>query len=201
MMDRVLFTTEENMRLVAWSIAAGLAACSLGAAAKDQYSLREDVPETGSNIQKEVLSWPVPPDATYEELTPDQKQTVRSEYLNMGANDEPPYPLYGVGVVLRDVQKMRRSNIPVTGKIHFAVGVDSAGNPQGVAVLASPDTQLSKAVAFSLMHAKYKPAKCSGRPCNGEFSFYYDFQHNYPTGMVMTDWPVFMWADRRLQSP
>jgi hypothetical protein len=189
------------MRFAAWGIAAGLVACSLGAAAKDQYVLKEDVPETGSNIFRAALNWPVPPDASYEELTAEQKQTVRSEYMKLGANDEPPYPMYGMTGVLRDVSKMRRSNIPVTGKIHFAVGVDAAGNPRGVAVLASPDTQLSKAVAFSLMHTKYKPAKCDGRPCDGEFSFYYDFDHNYPQNMMVTNWPVFMWADMRLKSP
>src|SRR5262252_10397804 len=131
------------MRLAAWGIAAGLA-CSLGAVAKDQYVLREEVPETGSNIQQAWLFWQVPPDATYDELTSEQKQVVRAEYVKMGANDEPPYPVYGMTGVLRDVAKMRRSTIPVTGIIHLAVAVDSSGAPYGVAVLASPDTQLSK---------------------------------------------------------
>ena len=189
------------MKLAALGIAVGLAACSMAAAAKDPYALWEDVPETGSNIARASLMWPVPPGASYDELTPDQKQTVRSEYLKLGANDEPPYPYYGPGGVLRDVARMRRSNIPMTGKMHFAVGVDSAGNPYGVAVLASPDTQLSKAMAFALMHTRYKPAKCDGRPCAGEYSFYYDFSRSYPTGMVVTEWPYVLWSDRKFGGP
>ena len=189
------------MKLAAWGIATGLVACSMAAAAKDPYVLWEDVPETGSNIARAALTWPVPPDASYEELTAQQKQTVRSEYVKLGPNDEPPYPSYGPGGVLRDVERMQRSNIPMTGKMHFAVGVDAAGNPYGVGVISSPDTQLSKAMAFALMHAKYKPAKCNGQPCAGEYSFYFDVARRYPTGMVVTEWPYVLWSDRKFVMP
>jgi hypothetical protein len=199
MIDRVDSTTEANMRLAQWAIAAGLLT-SLGALAKDQYAMREDVPETGSNITRTALLWPVPPDARYDELTPAQKSAVRADYVRLSSDDEPAYPAYGMIPVLRDVAKMQTSYIPNTGVIHVAVRVSANGDPEGVAVLSSPDEHLAKAVAFTLMHTKYKPAKCAGRPCESDYSFRYDFRRSHPTNFVV-NWAPVMWSDLKLRQP
>jgi len=186
------------MRLAHCVLAAGLLG-SLGAIANDQYVLREDVPETGSNIHRAALLWPVPPSAKYDELSADQKRLVRADYVNLAANDEPPYPAYGMVPVLRDVAKMRASHLS-EGLIHIAVRVSASGEPQGVAVLASPDEHLARAVAFSLMHTQFKPATCAGRPCDGDYSFRYDFRHSYPSNFVV-GWHPVMWAQLKLYQP
>lgn len=187
------------MRLAKWAIAAGLLG-SMGAFAKDQYVMREDIPETGSNIARAAVLWPVPPDARYDELSPDQRERVRSDYVRLAADDEPAYPAYGMVPVLREVAKMRASYIPNTGVIHVAVRVDTDGDPRGVAVLASPDEHLARALAFTLMHMKYKPAKCGGRPCDSDYSFRYDFQRSHPTNFVV-GWAPVMWSDLKLHQP
>lgn len=187
------------MRLAQWTIAAGILT-SLGAVANDQYVMREDIPETGSNITRTALLWPVPPGARYDELTPDQKARVRSDYVTLAPGDEPAYPAYGMIPVLRDVAKMQSSYIPNTGVIHVAVRVSANGDPQGVAVLASPDEHLARAVAFTLMHMKYKPATCAGRPCESDYSFRYDFKRSHPSNFVV-GWAPVMWSDLKLRQP
>lgn len=187
------------MRLAKWAMAAALLG-SLGAIAKDQYALRADVPETGSNISRTALLWPVPVEATYDELSPAQKEVVRSDYVNLAPGDEPAYPAYGMVPVLRDIAKMRASYIPNTGVIHLGVRVDSRGHAQGVAVLATPDELLARAVAFTLMHATYKPAKCAGRPCDSDYSFRYDFQRSHRSNPIV-GWAPMMWPDLRLRQP
>ncbi|HEX4779386.1 MAG TPA: hypothetical protein VH301_01450 [Usitatibacter sp.] len=187
------------MRLAQWAVAATLLG-SMGAVAADQYELRQDVPETGSNIPRVALLWPVPVDATYAELSPAQKQAVRDDYVRLAGDDEPAYPLHGMTMVLREIAKMRTSYVPNTGVIHVAVRVDSTGRPRGVAVLTSPDEHLSRAVAFTLMHTSYKPATCAGRPCDSDYSFRYDFQRSHPSTFVV-GWPPVLWSDLKLHQP
>jgi hypothetical protein len=187
------------MRLAQWTVAAALLG-SMGALAKDQYQLRQDIPDTGSNIARVALLWPVPVDSTYAELSPAQQQVVRDDYVRLSPDDEPAYPLYGMTPVLRDIAKMRTSYVPNTGVIHVAVRVDTAGQPRGVAVLASPDEALARAVAFTLMHTVYKPAKCAGRPCDSDYSFRYDFQRSHPSTFVV-NWAPVMWSDLKLRQP
>ncbi|HXF79482.1 MAG TPA: hypothetical protein VN598_11505 [Usitatibacter sp.] len=187
------------MRLAQCAIAAGLLG-SAGAFAADQFAMREEIPETGSNIARTALMWPVPPDARYDELTPDQKQRVRSAYVRLAADDEPAYPAYGMIPVLREVAKMQTSYIPNTGVIHVAVRVSANGDPEGAAILASPDEHLARAMAFTLMHTKYKPGKCAGRPCESDYSFRYDFKRSHPSNFVV-GWAPVMWSDLKLHQP
>jgi hypothetical protein len=161
-------------------------AASVGAA--DLYPVREDRPETGSSIMKATVHWPVPVGKTYAELTGEERGIVRSAYVQMGARDEPPYPRDGMAPILADVARIQAHNLGV-GLLHLAVHVDARGEPQGVAVLASPGAAIDHAAAYALMHTHYKPALCDGAPCAGDFSFHYKLET--PRNFLV-DWhPVF----------
>jgi hypothetical protein len=171
-----------GMLSVLWAASAGAA---------DLYALREDVPETGSNIQKAAVYWRVPIDKRYEELSSGEKQLVRDEYVRLGARDEPPYPRDGMTPILADVARIQLRNLS-TGPVHLAVRVDARGEPQGVAVLKSSDRAVDQAVAYTLMHTRYKPAMCDGAPCAADYSFRYTFENPHTRNFIV-DWHPNLW--------
>ena len=171
-----------GMLSVLWAASAGAA---------EMYALREDVPETGSNIAKAAVYWRVPIDKRYEELSGGERELVRNEYARLGARDEPPYPRDGMKAILADVQRIQLRNLS-TGPVHLAVRVDARGEPQGIAVLQSVDRAMDQAVAYSLMHTRYKPAMCDGAPCAGDYSFRYKFE-NPRTRNFIVDWNTAFW--------
>ena len=158
------------------------------AMAADVYSVREEVPETGSNIIKATVRWPVPVNKTYAQLNSEEQRIVRDEYDRLGVRDEPPYPRDGMAPILADVARIQTRNLG-SGLLHLAVRVDARGEPQGVVVLASPDMAIDHAAAFALMHARYKPALCDGAPCAGDFSFRYRLET--PRNFLVGWHPVF----------
>jgi hypothetical protein len=155
------------------------------------YSVQEDVPETGSNITKRTVFWPIPVDKRYEELTSEERQVVRDEYVRLGARDEPPYPREGMTPILSEVARIQRTNRG-PGLLHLAVRVDARGEPQGVAILSTPDVPIAHGVSYALMKTRYKPAMCDGAPCAGDYSFKYKVPVGY-THNFIADWNTSMW--------
>ena len=60
--------------------------------------------------------------------------------------------------------------------LRYGVRVDAKGVPQAIAVYKSPDERFTKAVAYQLINTDYKPARCHGKPCPGEYIFDFDFK-------------------------
>ena len=184
------------MKNAHWGIALFATMAVTGACAADLYALRDDQPETGSNIYRTLLTWPVPIDARYEELDAQQKSIVRADYVTLAADDEPPYPAYGMSGVLKEVGNLRRAWVD-GGTIHLAIRVDANGRPIGAAVLKAPDEKVARAVTFTLMHTRYKPAKCHGTPCEGDYSFRVDMVQRNPQQFIV-DWNPVLWAERKI---
>ena len=165
-------------------------AASAGAA--DPYSVREAIPETGTNIARPAVYWPIPVSKSYEELTAAERRWVRDQYVRMGERDEPPYPRDGMAPILGEVALVQLHERG-RGLVHLAVRVDARGEPLGVAVLKTPEPVLAKALSVTLMNTRYKPAMCDGTPCAGDFSFQYDLQlsrtHNF-----LADWHPIFWV-------
>ncbi len=126
---------------------------------------------TGSHISHdEVTRIPVPIDKSYAQLTDAEKRLVKSDYEPMGQDDEPPYPLHGLRTILETTEKLQK-RLKVNGALALAVNVNAYGKPVSVEVLRSPDAQMAKLVATVLMLQTYKPAICSGVPCEMQFPF------------------------------
>jgi hypothetical protein len=114
-----------------------------------------------------------PPDATYDRLTPAQKEVLRARYEAMPEGDEPPYPAEGIGPLLRPLLDSA-ARMHMDGWIDAIVDVDSQGKATAVSVYQSPDPLLTKLVAALMMEQRYKPGRCKGTPCAMPFSLRLD---------------------------
>ncbi len=160
--------------IAAWTCAAAMACASQAVLADKLYVLKEDQPRPGSNITQAVATSPLPLDKRYDELTPEELAQVRSAYKLMGPGDEPPYPKDGMKPIAGQIARLE-GVMNVGGPIKLVVRIDRNGEAQGVAAYKSPEASLTSAVAYVLMKAAYKPAKCGGKDCDGEFLFEMNF--------------------------
>src|SRR5262245_9676916 len=57
----------------------------------------------GSMLAQPVITGPLPFDSTYATLTDEQKAVLFDYYDNLPKGDEPPYPLYGLRHVVKQM--------------------------------------------------------------------------------------------------
>ena len=151
---------------------------SLGSAAQGvppEYRLKEETPALGTNIPKNVVTAPLPLTKTYAELTSQERARLHALYPELKEGDEPPFPLRGLRPVMREIADLQARAL-VNGTARYGVRVDAKGIPQAIAVYKSPDERFTKAVAYQLINTDYKPAKCDGQPCAGEYIFDFEFK-------------------------
>jgi hypothetical protein len=140
------------------------------------FDLPEDQPPLGSHIKREAVSGSlVPYDKTYEELTPEQKASLKSQYEAMGPDDDPPYPSRGLLPIVRALSIAQRKLL-VEGDLMLAVDVDPSGTPVSVSIYQSPDEEMARVAAQILMLQHYRPARCAGKPCRQQFPFRTSFK-------------------------
>lgn len=147
-----------------------LMACADAPAPPQRYSIKQDRPDTGSHILRETVNSDLPPDKPYGELTTQQQRVVKAQYEQMGPNDEPPYPLNGPQGLYKAMVSGQNKRL-ARGTLSLVVNVDAGGEAVSVAVLSSPDPELTQFAARLLIQAKYKPARCDGAPCAMQYPF------------------------------
>jgi len=164
-------------QLIGLFVAAPLigALCSAAQAADELpppvYSIKQDVPSTGTNIPRKVAtSSEIPLNRRYSELTPAEQALVKSRYEAMLPLDEPPYPIDGLLPLFNAVRKAQDVAL-AQGELTMFVDVNAQGEATSVSVMKSPDAKLTQAVASVLMLTKYKPALCRGQPCSMGYPF------------------------------
>jgi hypothetical protein len=155
------------------SISLGLVTLCLllpvAALATDETALYQETPTTGTSILKKVaVGGRLPIGRTYEQLSDEHKQIVKSYYNSMPQEDEPPYPKYGLISIYKPLVKLQE-RFQGRGDIEMYVTVDAEGRPRSVSVYKTPDADVSKAIASVLMLTEFKPAVCNGKPCTMEF--------------------------------
>ena len=156
------------------ALAIGASFAAQAAAGGEAYPYRVTDLIVGSVVPQDIITSPLPLDATYAVLTSSQKAVLFADYENLPPGDEPPYPLYGVHHLIKPLVRFAETWPPV-GPLVASVEVDSQGNAVGATVYRSPDPQLSRLVNGALMLEKYKPASCHGQPCKMEFVLRLDF--------------------------
>jgi hypothetical protein len=148
------------------------------------YSVQEDVPETGSNISKRTVYWSFR-EKRYAELTSEERNIVRDDYLRMGARDEPPYPSEGMTSILLDLARIQRTNRGpgcCTSRCASMRAASRRGWPS-----SAHRPRHRHGVSYALMKTRYKPALCDGAPCAGDYSFKYKVQVGYSHNFI-ADW-------------
>jgi len=141
----------------------------------ETYRLRDERPEAGSRIRPDAAIWALPFDKTYAELTDAQKRILRSAYIDLPPEDEPPYPLKGMKPVMRQISKAQRALL-AKGSLFAVATVDASGDVQKVDFFETPNDQMARAVGFVLIKTKFKPGVCGGVPCVMEYPFQMRFE-------------------------
>lgn len=141
------------------------------ALAPKRYTIKSDEPPTGSHIRRERIVSSLPLDKRYSELTNEQQNALKSQYEQMAEDDEPPFPVNGLGPVYKAISKIReydargRYGLGIDGSLTLHIQVDSQGNATSASVFESPNPDITKSAAAIGMLTKYKPAVCGGQPC------------------------------------
>ena len=143
-----------------------------------RYTLKQPDPWTGTNIRSEVASGTMPFDKRYSELTAEQKGRLKSQYERMGPEDEPPFPINGLGPIYKAIAAAQQKLL-VEGTLSVAVEVNSLGEAVSVSVFQSSDPKMTQFVAAVLMKEPYKPALCGGSACTMQFPFRMNFQTRF----------------------
>jgi hypothetical protein len=162
------------------SLAAGLLLAFLAASVTAQeppsteYRMKSDDSRTGTRLKHDIATSTIPFEKTWAQLSEAERNSVRSAYVSMGPNDEPPYPARGYARLSRVMAEVQ-SKLYLEGMLDIGVMVGSDGRATEVKVYGSPDERLTRIAAAALMSEKYKPAQCNGAPCAQEFPFQFQF--------------------------
>lgn len=144
------------------------------AAAEGEYTAKGHIGQLAMFATPKVLSIPVPPEKSYEELTSEQQQRIKSVYTILQDDDEPPYPLGGTKTMYLLMSKVQEV-APTEAILNMMAIVDKNGNGVEVMILKSPSPEMSRYAVMVLMQQKYKPAKCAGQPCAMAFPLRINF--------------------------
>lgn len=153
-------------------------ACIDASAADPQrYQLTEDTKLFGFIPGHTVANaeFVIPFDKPYEQLTPSQQGRLRSAYVEMGAGDEPPYPIGGLKTLYEPIVQGQQ-RLLTSGVFRAEVEVDPDGTPIAIAVYQSPSKAVTRFVGNVVMLTKFKPAICSGTPCKMGFPIHITFE-------------------------
>lgn len=121
------------------------------------------------------LILPIPYDKSYDQLSADQKKIVRSWYLNLPDDIEPPFPANG----LADVLKAAHINtVPVStkpgGPVTIVVQVDSTGAVSNVTWKGGAQYFIATNLSNAFAGVRFKPATRNGVPIPYVFYFSVD---------------------------
>ena len=139
-----------------------------------RYALKERS-FVGSHLPGESATSFLPPRAKWEQLSEQQKNTLRASYPALEHGDDPPYPLHGQwelsDTVIRLTEKL--DGIHGTARVMVMVGAD--GKPKQATVYAASNPELARYVSTTMMVQKYKPASCRGKPCEMAYAVDLDY--------------------------
>lgn len=114
-------------------------------------------------------------DGPYASLSDAAKQRVRDRYEDLAPDDEPPYPLEGMGALGRLFSEMIPT-LQLEGTLFAAVEINEKGEATGISFHSLPishagatEAEIRQTYALPLVKARYKPALCKGVPCTMAF--------------------------------
>lgn len=134
-------------------------------------NVKEEVPETGTRVPKTIASSQrFPLNKKWSELSEEDRAAFRSQYEDMPDTDEPPYPVDGMASIFRQLS-IEAGRAGVYGEFIIDVTVNPEGKGTKVTLVKYSSVAAARVVAYVLVHAKYKPAVCHGKPCTMDFPF------------------------------
>ncbi len=110
----------------------------------------------------------VPLNLRWEQLNDAQKAVVRGWYVDMPADDEPPYPRAGLRPVIEAVWRGQQRMLD-TGDLLVVATVDGRGEVQEARAFGTLNKELVDYISRVVMQTRFKPAVCGGAPCRMDF--------------------------------
>jgi TonB family protein len=114
------------------------------------------------------LSWSYALDRSYEQLSVQERVNFLAAYEMVKANDEPPFPIKGLGAFYYPMAKAQEK-LNLSGELIMEISIDVYGDATKVQTLSSPSDVITKFATQLAMLIKFKPAKCDGKPCVMDF--------------------------------
>jgi hypothetical protein len=142
--------------------------------------MNEASTSTGTIIRRD-LEWnsKIPLDKTYEQFSPAEKAAFDGLYEALAPGDEPPFPAAGMRPVFNNIRKGQQI-VRARGRLNLVVTVDAEGKATQVADLGGVGganaLEMTRYAGSVLLMTKFKPAVCSGRPCQSQFPFVLDLK-------------------------
>ena len=142
--------------------------CHTAQAGSASFDIKQDEPDTGSSLRQKIGSSNVPLDKSYGQLNAASLQRVRESFPDLSAGDEPPFPEGSLRPLARALSQLR---FKFQGVNHASLvaKVNAAGEVQAVTLKEADDDTLAELAMQMVARAKFKPARCSGSPCEMEF--------------------------------
>ena len=141
---------------------------------KGRYAIRAAA--AGSRALKEDrVTGYVPLDSGWDELTPAQKNKIRSGYPALETGDEPPFPVKGERALFDAVARINQALGVVEGHLGVHVLIGKDGKPITVTTYGAPNPALVRAVSNLMVLQEYKPAVCHGAPCEMVYGLQFAF--------------------------
>jgi hypothetical protein len=141
-----------------------------------RYGIKEDQPRIGSHLRSyAVKPFTIPINLTYEQLSPSDRIKVHNNYEAIAPGDEPPFPAGGLVAILDPLRKAQQKLL-VTEELSLVAVIDSTGKAIEVSAYGSQDSAMAKTAAHLLLLTPFKPAVCSGQPCQMQFPLRMNFR-------------------------
>jgi len=128
----------------------------------------------GPNRDSGVVAY-LPMQASWNDLTPAQKNAFIRNYPALEAGDEPPFPLKGEAGLFDKVSRMNHTFGVVKGSLGVYVLVGKDGKPLSVTAYGAPTATIVRALSTVYMLEQYKPARCRGEPCEMVYAVNFTF--------------------------
>jgi hypothetical protein len=129
----------------------------------------EERQELGSLVRRRGVTSPLALNHTYEQLSEADRAQLHAFFKKLGPGDEPPFPLYGIGPILRAMINEGTFGKIESGNVLVVVEVDAEGNGVSAKVSGASTPQVAREFAAKVALERFKPALCAGKPCPGAF--------------------------------
>lgn len=130
------------------------------------------VPYAGSDGTA-TFSWRnFPQTRLYPDFTEAEKKVFHAWYEQVAPGDEPPYPTINMASISqRFSEYMQR--FPISGSVEMLIQVGEDGAVKSFSVLKTSSPEVAEFNMLILRDVRFKPAKCSGKPCAMDFPWFY----------------------------
>lgn len=139
------------------------------------FALLSDL-TSNSRIRQELAVSTAPMDASWANLSTEQKNFLKSAYLALEEGDEPPHPLNGSRELIAGVVKINQKLGAIEGTLRLHVLVGADGSAKLVKAIVSPHPEVTKYFSTLAGLQRYKPAICRGQPCEMIYPIQFKFK-------------------------